>query len=211
MHLISLKLCCVCGLNADVDECADEGYCSQGCTNIEGGFHCWCVQGYELRPDKRSCKALGEAEYLLWKQQNVGDFVTRMTNLIQTVFYLQVQNQFCCLRIGLISVRFCRTAQNTHYYWIIWKMPLHWTFIIAKSWCSGQMWHWTVSWEPVWTVVMWRRSCPQDLRVQVSSRFHCMFLIHWFMTLACFPNCWIKKARCNKNGKTLSQQGIDTV
>jgi len=52
-------------LNPDVDECADEGYCSQGCTNIEGGFHCWCVQGYELRPDKRSCKALGEAGYLL--------------------------------------------------------------------------------------------------------------------------------------------------
>lgn len=44
----------------DVDECAEEGYCSQGCTNTEGGFQCWCVQGYELRPDKRSCKALGK-------------------------------------------------------------------------------------------------------------------------------------------------------
>jgi len=44
----------------DVDECAEDGYCSQGCTNAEGGFQCWCVQGYELRPDKRSCKALGK-------------------------------------------------------------------------------------------------------------------------------------------------------
>uniref|UniRef100_A0A673GQR4 Low density lipoprotein receptor-related protein 4 n=1 Tax=Sinocyclocheilus rhinocerous TaxID=307959 RepID=A0A673GQR4_9TELE len=50
----------------NVDECADEGYCSQGCTNIEGGFHCWCVQGYELRPDKRSCKALGPEPVLLF-------------------------------------------------------------------------------------------------------------------------------------------------
>lgn len=46
---------------ADVDECAEEGYCSQGCTNSQGGFRCWCVQGYELRPDRRSCKALGRA------------------------------------------------------------------------------------------------------------------------------------------------------
>ena len=49
-----------CRLVPDVDECAEEGYCSQGCTNTEGGFQCWCVQGYELRPDKRSCKALGK-------------------------------------------------------------------------------------------------------------------------------------------------------
>ncbi|KAI5101925.1 low-density lipoprotein receptor-related protein 4 isoform X1 [Silurus meridionalis] len=49
-----------------VDECAEEGYCSQGCTNTEGGFHCWCVQGYELRPDKRSCKALGPEPVLLF-------------------------------------------------------------------------------------------------------------------------------------------------
>lgn len=55
-------------LSSDVDECADEGYCSQGCTNIEGGFQCWCVQGYELRPDKRSCKALGKNS--VFEQQN---------------------------------------------------------------------------------------------------------------------------------------------
>lgn len=49
----------------DVNECAEEGYCSQGCTNSEGAFQCWCEQGYELRPDKRSCKALGKKEFFL--------------------------------------------------------------------------------------------------------------------------------------------------
>ena len=44
----------------DVNECAEEGYCSQGCTNSEGAFQCWCEAGYELRPDQRSCKALGK-------------------------------------------------------------------------------------------------------------------------------------------------------
>lgn len=44
----------------DVNECAEEGYCSQGCTNSEGAFQCWCEAGYELRPDRRSCKALGK-------------------------------------------------------------------------------------------------------------------------------------------------------
>lgn len=56
---------CLYGPFPDVDECAEEGYCSQGCTNTEGGFQCWCVQGYELRPDKRSCKALGESTHNL--------------------------------------------------------------------------------------------------------------------------------------------------
>lgn len=43
-----------------MNECAEEGYCSQGCTNSEGAFQCWCEAGYELRPDRRSCKALGK-------------------------------------------------------------------------------------------------------------------------------------------------------
>lgn len=61
-HLLSSALRSV----PDVDECAEEGYCSQGCTNTEGGFLCWCVQGYELRPDKRSCKALGKNTTVLY-------------------------------------------------------------------------------------------------------------------------------------------------
>lgn len=55
----------------DVDECAEEGYCSQGCTNTEGAFQCWCVQGYELRPDKRSCKALGKAPCTVFQPWHV--------------------------------------------------------------------------------------------------------------------------------------------
>lgn len=55
----------------DVDECAEEGYCSQGCTNTEGGFQCWCVQGYELRPDKRSCKALGKNHCTMFQPWHV--------------------------------------------------------------------------------------------------------------------------------------------
>lgn len=47
-------------ISTDVNECAEEGYCSQGCTNTEGAFQCWCEAGYELRPDRRSCKALGK-------------------------------------------------------------------------------------------------------------------------------------------------------
>lgn len=43
----------------DVDECATWSYCSQLCTNTVGGFACSCVDGYVLRPDKTSCKALG--------------------------------------------------------------------------------------------------------------------------------------------------------
>lgn len=50
----------------DVNECAEEGYCSQGCTNTEGAFQCWCEAGYELRPDRRSCKALGPEPVLLF-------------------------------------------------------------------------------------------------------------------------------------------------
>lgn len=63
----------------DVNECAEEGYCSQGCTNSEGAFQCWCEAGYELRPDRRSCKALGkvgaERAWSLetWVQRSWGD------------------------------------------------------------------------------------------------------------------------------------------
>lgn len=38
----------------------------QGCTNSEGAFQCWCEAGYELRPDRRSCKALGPEPVLLF-------------------------------------------------------------------------------------------------------------------------------------------------
>lgn len=50
----------------DVDECATETYCSQLCTNTVGGFSCSCVDGYVLRPDKTSCKALGQPARLIF-------------------------------------------------------------------------------------------------------------------------------------------------
>lgn len=56
------EITCPCSVVIDVNECAEEGYCSQGCTNSEGAFQCWCEAGYELRPDRRSCKALGKGE-----------------------------------------------------------------------------------------------------------------------------------------------------
>lgn len=55
-----------CLVLTDVNECAEEGYCSQGCTNSEGAFQCWCEAGYELRPDRRSCKALGKGRCWHW-------------------------------------------------------------------------------------------------------------------------------------------------
>lgn len=53
---------------ADIDECAFETdpVCSQTCTNTLGSFTCGCMTGYILRPDLRSCKALGGHPTLLF-------------------------------------------------------------------------------------------------------------------------------------------------
>lgn len=52
----------------DVDECAYETdpVCSQTCNNTIGSFKCGCMTGYTLRPDLRSCKALGGHPTLLF-------------------------------------------------------------------------------------------------------------------------------------------------
>ncbi len=39
---------------ADVDECL-EGPCGQGCNNTDGGFVCYCRDGYTLQPDETTC------------------------------------------------------------------------------------------------------------------------------------------------------------
>ncbi|XP_022224795.1 low-density lipoprotein receptor-related protein 4 isoform X1 [Drosophila obscura] len=51
----------------DIDECQylTSPVCSQKCQNTLGSFICSCEMGYILRPDLRSCKALGGAMTLL--------------------------------------------------------------------------------------------------------------------------------------------------
>ncbi|GLH14008.1 Putative vitellogenin receptor [Gryllus bimaculatus] len=52
----------------DVNECLFETdpVCSQTCNNTVGSFTCGCMTGYVLRPDGRTCKALGAAPTLLF-------------------------------------------------------------------------------------------------------------------------------------------------
>ncbi|XP_055684209.1 low-density lipoprotein receptor-related protein 4 [Lutzomyia longipalpis] len=51
----------------DIDECqfASDPVCSQNCINTIGSFMCSCVSGYVLRPDLRTCKALGSSMKLI--------------------------------------------------------------------------------------------------------------------------------------------------
>ncbi|XP_031629327.1 low-density lipoprotein receptor-related protein 4 isoform X2 [Contarinia nasturtii] len=51
----------------DIDECqfTVDPVCSQKCINTVGSFQCSCTNGYILRPDLRTCKALGGAVKLI--------------------------------------------------------------------------------------------------------------------------------------------------
>lgn len=51
----------------DIDECqyTIDPVCSQKCINTIGSFQCSCINGYILRPDLRTCKALGGAVKLI--------------------------------------------------------------------------------------------------------------------------------------------------
>ncbi|XP_014091454.2 low-density lipoprotein receptor-related protein 4 [Bactrocera oleae] len=51
----------------DIDECQyiTSPVCSQKCENTHGSFKCSCETGYVLRPDLRTCKALGGAMTLV--------------------------------------------------------------------------------------------------------------------------------------------------
>ncbi|KAF7275128.1 hypothetical protein GWI33_012157, partial [Rhynchophorus ferrugineus] len=52
----------------DIDECmyATDPVCSQKCNNTIGSFKCGCMTGYILRPDLRTCKAVGAPPTLLF-------------------------------------------------------------------------------------------------------------------------------------------------
>ncbi|XP_060531905.1 low-density lipoprotein receptor-related protein 4-like [Cylas formicarius] len=52
----------------DIDEClyATDPVCSQTCNNTIGSFKCGCMTGYILRPDLRTCKAVGAPPTLLF-------------------------------------------------------------------------------------------------------------------------------------------------
>lgn len=57
----------------DIDECQYtlDPVCSQKCMNTPGSYRCGCTTGYVLRPDLRTCKALGGAVKLI--MANRGD------------------------------------------------------------------------------------------------------------------------------------------
>ena len=44
---------------SDIDECKVYGMCSQDCQNTKGSYKCLCKAGYQLEPDKKTCKAKG--------------------------------------------------------------------------------------------------------------------------------------------------------
>ncbi|KAL1506053.1 hypothetical protein ABEB36_005485 [Hypothenemus hampei] len=52
----------------DIDECmlSTDPVCSQKCNNTPGTFKCSCMTGYILRPDLRTCKAVGAPPTLLF-------------------------------------------------------------------------------------------------------------------------------------------------
>ena len=44
---------------SDIDECKVYRMCSQDCQNTKGSYKCVCKPGYQLEPDKKTCKAKG--------------------------------------------------------------------------------------------------------------------------------------------------------
>ncbi|XP_069576840.1 CD248 molecule, endosialin a [Brachyistius frenatus] len=48
----------------DTDECQVPGTCEQMCANYEGGFECYCEEGYEVMSDNYSCRKRREGDNL---------------------------------------------------------------------------------------------------------------------------------------------------
>ncbi|XP_050441147.1 vitellogenin receptor [Adelges cooleyi] len=55
----------------DINECENRNTCAQFCTNSDGSYECSCLNtDFMLRPDKRSCKALGPSMDLVYSVGN---------------------------------------------------------------------------------------------------------------------------------------------
>ena len=56
LHIICYNRLIIDSLIADIDECAEgSDRCTHNCTNIPGGYMCFCMDGYELDSDNHTC------------------------------------------------------------------------------------------------------------------------------------------------------------
>lgn len=116
----------------DIDECQFTKYpvCSQTCTNTYGSFTCGCLAGYVLRPDLRTCKAMGGAVNLI--MANRGDIRQVSLN----------NNKYISLIKGLPNA----ISVDYHYK----KNLLFWsdvsTDVIKKSFVNGTMIRDVIKW-----------------------------------------------------------------
>lgn len=50
----------------DIDECRTMNPCSQECENTEGSFRCSCYESFSLNSDRKTCKARGDPQKILY-------------------------------------------------------------------------------------------------------------------------------------------------
>lgn len=71
-------------VSTDVNECKIPGICSQVCYNTKGSFKCICRVGYNLEPDRRSCKAIGKYTAIIFLLES-----QTQPYACKNIFYLQ--------------------------------------------------------------------------------------------------------------------------
>lgn len=75
----------------DVKECArDPPLCSQVCLEAPGTFHCDCYEGFILRPNKRSCKAMGEKMSLVFTAENQIRMLSQANNSLSILYSKEI-------------------------------------------------------------------------------------------------------------------------
>lgn len=87
----------------DINECEIPGMCSQGCYNTKGSFKCSCIEGYELDPDGRKCRAKGSC----W---NFFFLTCKATVIILPIFIVTFVPASMKSKKGSEKVRFCVTS-----------------------------------------------------------------------------------------------------